>query len=139
MVKELQTWQGQLAFLVLNVAKRQLQDANTVGKKHRNTLALVVLRVQIKMAEVIITFKLMPKAPEVDLSKVEEAAKVKISEFGGEVGKVLVEPVAFGLKSLSLIFVMDESKGSTDFIEDNMRNVDGVQSVEVTDVRRAIG
>ena len=45
----------------------------------------------------------------------------------------------FGLKSLNLIFVMDEKKGSTDKLEDDISDIEGVQSVEVTDVRRAIG
>jgi len=34
---------------------------------------------------------------------------------------------------------MDETKGSTDELEDLLRNIDGVGSAEVVDVRRAIG
>tara|TARA_Y100000034_G_C6732079_1_gene324398 strand:+ start:50 stop:322 length:273 start_codon:yes stop_codon:yes gene_type:complete len=90
------------------------------------------------MAEVIITFKVMPEDLEVDLNKLEKEAKELLNKYG-EVGKTQREKIAFGLEAIILIFVMDESKGSTDFIEDNMRNIDGVQSVEVTDVRRAIG
>ena len=91
------------------------------------------------MAEVIITLKIMPNSPETDLAKIEESAKEKILAFGGEVGKVEQEPVAFGLKSLNIIFVMDEQKGSTDKLEEDIADIEGVQSVEVTDVRRAIG
>ena len=90
------------------------------------------------MAQVIITFKIMPEDLEVDLNKLEKEAKELLNKYG-EVGKTEREKIAFGLEAIILIFVMDESKGSTDFIEDNMRNIDGVQSVEVTDVRRAIG
>ena len=81
----------------------------------------------------------MPVSPEVDLAKIEEKAKEKITSFGGEVGKIEQHPVAFGLKSLNLIFVMDEKKGSTDSLEDEISSIEGIQSVEVTDVRRAIG
>ncbi|MAG19874.1 elongation factor 1-beta [archaeon] len=90
------------------------------------------------MAEVIITFKVMPEDIEVDLNKLEKEVKEFLNKHG-EVGKTEREKIAFGLEAVVMIFVMDESKGSTDFIEDNIRNIDGVQSVEVTDVRRAIG
>ncbi len=80
----------------------------------------------------------MPEDLEVDLVKLEKGAKELLNKYG-DVGKSGREKIAFGLEAVILIFVMDESKGSTDFIEDNMRNIDGVQSVEVTDVRRAIG
>lgn len=91
------------------------------------------------MAEVIITLKIMPETPEVDLKKVEEKAKVLISDFGGDVGKVEIEPVAFGLNSLKLFFVMDESKGDTESLEKDISELEGVIGVEVVDVRRAIG
>ena len=92
------------------------------------------------MAQVIVTLKIMPKSPEVDLAKITEEAKSKITDFAGA-GDMKIEekPVAFGLKSLNIIFVMDESKGSTDSLEDSISEIEGVQSVEVSDVRRAIG
>ena len=54
-------------------------------------------------------------------------------------GKVEQEPIAFGLKALKLIFVMEESIGSTESLEEDIKKIHGIQSVEVTDVRRAIG
>ena len=92
------------------------------------------------MAQVIVTLKIMPKSVEVDLSKITEQAKTKIIDFAGP-GDMKIEekPIAFGLKALNIIFIMDESKGSTDELEESITEIDGVQSVEVTDVRRAIG
>jgi len=49
------------------------------------------------------------------------------------------EPIAFGLNALKIMFVMDESKGSTEALEENIKKIDGVNSVETVDVRRAIG
>ena len=49
------------------------------------------------------------------------------------------EPIAFGLKALKITFVMDEDKGSTDPLEETLKNLDGVNSVETIDVRRAVG
>lgn len=92
------------------------------------------------MANVIITMKIMPESPEEDLAKIEEAAKEKIAEFAGE-GETRTEeePIAFGLKALKILFVSDESKGSTEELEKIVGKIKGVQSVEVVDVRRAIG
>jgi len=91
------------------------------------------------MADVILTFKIMPESPDIDLTTVEEKAVHLIKEFGGEVGKKSIEPVAFGLNALNLIFIMDEAKGATDSLEEDITKLDGVNSCEVTDVRRALG
>jgi elongation factor 1-beta len=81
----------------------------------------------------------MPESPDIDLSKIEKKAVKRIKEFGGDVGKVEMEPIAFGLKALILMFVMEESIGSTEALEEDIQKIAGIQSVEVTDVRRAIG
>ena len=91
------------------------------------------------MASVIVTLKIMPCEPGVDLSEIENKAKELISRFGGEVGKVEIEPIAFGLKALRLIFVMDEEIGSTEKLEEQIASLDTVESVSVVDVRRAVG
>lgn len=91
------------------------------------------------MTNVIITIKLMPESPDVDFAKIREQAESKITAFDAKVGKVEEEPLAFGLKSLNIIFVMDEAKGSTDSLEEDLATIEGVTTVEVTDVRRAIG
>jgi elongation factor 1-beta len=91
------------------------------------------------MAEVVITIKIMPSSPQADLEQIKEKADSEIIKFGGRVGKVEEKPVAFGLKALNIIFVSDESKGSTDKLEENIRKIKDVNSAEITDVRRAIG
>ncbi len=92
------------------------------------------------MADIVITLKIMPNSPEVDLSKVEEQALAKIKDFAGiDNHKSEQENVAFGLKALKIMFVMSEDVGTTDPLEENISKIEGVNSVEVTDVRRAIG
>lgn len=92
------------------------------------------------MANVIVTLKVMPESPEVDLEALEKKAKELIIKFAGETEvKVEIEPVAFGLKSMSLLFAYDEAKGTTDDLEMEIQNLEGAQSVECTDARRAIG
>jgi len=92
------------------------------------------------MATIVVTIKIMPESPEINLTKIEEQAKVAIAEFAGE-GEIKAEqqPVAFGLKQLNLMFVMDEAKGATDPLEEKLRAIEGVNSAETIDVRRAIG
>ena len=92
------------------------------------------------MANVIITLKIMPESPEIDLKKLEKEVLLAIIEYSGETEtKIEIEPIAFGLKALKILFVSDEKKGAVDALEDTIRKIDGVQSVEVVDVRRAIG
>ena len=92
------------------------------------------------MASVVITFRIMPQNPKTDLSKIEAQAKKEIIDFcSAKEFKTDIEPIAFGLKALKIIFVMDESKGSTEALENKISQIDEVESVEVIDVRRAIG
>lgn len=100
----------------------------------------VVLKAQTKMANVVITVKIMPESPETDLAKLEEEAKKLIADFAGEgETKTEIEPVAFGLKAVKIIFVIDESKGSPDPVAEDIAKIQGVNSAEIVDVRRAIG
>ena len=91
------------------------------------------------MAQVVISLKIMPVSPESKLEGIEVKIKeIIISKVGEGDMKTETVPVAFGLKSLNVIFVMDESN-KLDPIEDSIKEVEGVNSVEVIDVRRAIG
>ncbi len=92
------------------------------------------------MARVIVTFTIMPESPETDFSAIEELAKNEIIAFAGKTEfKIERKPVAFGLNSLNIVFVMDEAKGSTESVEKKVALISGVSSCEVTDVRRTIG
>ena len=92
------------------------------------------------MAQIVATIKIMPESTETDLSLIQNKAEEEIKKFVGNLEiKAEQEPIAFGLKALKIIFVMDESKGSTDPLEENIKKIPGVNSVETVDVRRAIG
>jgi elongation factor 1-beta len=92
------------------------------------------------MASVVVTLRIMPNDTSIDLSNVEFRAKKEIVNFcNSKEFKTSIEPIAFGLKALNIIFVMDESRGSTEKLEEKIKLIKGVESVEVTDVRRAIG
>ena len=92
------------------------------------------------MARVVATIKIMPESPESDLSLIQNSAEEEIKNFAGETQiKTELEPVAFGLIALKIIFVMDEDKGSTEKLEETIKTIPEVKSVETVDVRRAIG
>lgn len=93
-----------------------------------------------KMAKAVVTLRIMPESTETNLEEIEQKAKEEIKKFCGETEtKTSIEPVAFGLNALKIIFVMDEAKGSPDPAAENIAKLEGVNSAEVIDVRRAIG
>ena len=98
------------------------------------------------MAIVIITLKVMPSSPDEDLKPIQDVASKLIAEFGGVIGTmrdgtvaIKAEPVAFGLQALVFMFSIDESMGGTEELEKKIAGLPGVSSVQVTDVRRAVG
>jgi len=92
------------------------------------------------MAVVIVTLKIMPESPEINLDKVRAEAEKIITDFEGKIsGEPEVEPVGFGLKALVLRFSVDESKGSPDPVAEAIEKIEGIKSAQVTMVSRALG
>lgn len=82
----------------------------------------------------------MPESPATDLKKIEHEALKIITDFSDERQKrVDIKPVAFGLQSINIVFLMDEKKGDIEPVEKKIGEIEGVQSVECTDIRRIIG
>jgi len=90
------------------------------------------------MAVVAVTIKLMPVSPSVDLIKIKSDAEKIIKELDAYLHSVKQEPIAFGLNALIFIVGWKEGK-DPDMLEQELGKIKNVQSVEVTDVRRAIG
>ncbi|MCK5473985.1 MAG: elongation factor 1-beta [Candidatus Aenigmarchaeota archaeon] len=77
---------------------------------------------------VLATFKIMPESLEVDLEALKE--KIKILETIGNIKDFKEEPIAFGLKSLSVLTLIADEGGLTEKIENKLSELEGVQSVE---------
>ena len=91
------------------------------------------------MAIVSITLRIMPKEAEINLSEIVEEVKSKISEYAKTSHiRTEIEPIAFGLNALKIIFTMDENK-NLETLENSIRENPDIASVEAIDVRRAIG
>lgn len=91
------------------------------------------------MGFVLITYRLMPEAVETDLDAIKGQVEAIVTKFGGKIEKFDKEEVAFGLISLIIILSLDEKISNLDPLEDQFRNLDGVESAESIDVRRMVG
>jgi len=92
------------------------------------------------MARAIITFKLMPESPEIDLAPIKEKA-MQIAKEGNAIGELQSkeEAIAFGLKAI-LIMAMYEVEGSdSEAIAAKMGELEGIQSAEVAKMDLALG
>lgn len=90
------------------------------------------------MGTALIKIKLMPTSPEADLESIKAKAAEAIEETGGEKPTFEEEPVAFGLKAVIAGFALDEEK-ELDPIEEKLKTVENINSVQVIDMRRAFG
>ena len=91
------------------------------------------------MAYVIVTLKIMPEGVDVSLTQIEQSSKEAIEKYGGRMMRVEKEPIGFGLVALKMTFSMDENKGSTDVLEDQIKAIAGIMNVEVVNVGRVLG
>lgn len=86
----------------------------------------------------------MPKEPGINWDSIYVEAQKNIKNFVDEKHKDAemrkeLDPIGFGLSALKITFVMDEQIGGTEKLEENLRKIEGVESAETIDVRRAIG
>ena len=91
------------------------------------------------MADVLITLKIMPHDLDVNLEDLAIKIIKKIESYGGKIKGKEFQPVAFGLKAVIIKFYIDEAKGWADENEEELKNINGVSSVSVEEVRRAVG
>ncbi|MFA5411855.1 MAG: hypothetical protein WC350_00710 [Candidatus Micrarchaeia archaeon] len=81
------------------------------------------------MAKVSVTLKVFPEDPSaLDALKAEVSKVVQIVESKEE-------DIGFGVKALSIRFLMEESAG-VDAIEEKIASIKGVSQVQVTSVDR---
>lgn len=90
------------------------------------------------MGTALIKIKIMPTSPEVNLEEIKTKAKEVIEQIKGKVDNFEEEPIAFGLKAVILSFAMDESKELKQ-IEDSLKKIENVNSIQIIDMRRAFG
>ena len=90
------------------------------------------------MSVVAVKIKIMPDSPEADMMKIEKNVKVILEKNGVKNPKFEVQPIAFGLKALIMMFGWPEDK-QLEELEEKLKRTKSVSSVQVIDIRRAIG
>ncbi len=82
--------------------------------------------------KVLISYKIMPESVETDLSILEE--KIKGNLEGVEIKDIKQEPIAFGLKALKVLVMVEDKAGISDEIEKKLSELDDVESVETESI-----
>jgi len=90
------------------------------------------------MGKALVKIKIMPESPDTPLGVIEDEAKKIVKEIAGTEAKTEKEPIAFGLNAIILQFMIDESI-PLDGIEERLRVIPAVSSIDIIDFRRAFG
>lgn len=90
------------------------------------------------MGTVAIKIKIMPKSLETNLEGIEKDVKSLLEKNNAQKIQFESQPVAFGLKALIVLFGWPEEKEFEE-VENRIRQISGVSSLEILDMRRAIG
>jgi len=90
------------------------------------------------MGKALVKIKIMPESPETALEVIEEQAKLIVKEIAGTEAKTEKEPIAFGLNAIILQFMIDESI-PLEGIEEKLKIIPSVSSIDIIDFRRAFG
>lgn len=83
------------------------------------------------MGSVAITFRVMPDDPGVDLEGVKSRMRAML---GSALRDLKEQPVAFGLRAIVAIAVLEDSAGGSEALEQSLAAIPGVGSVETVDV-----
>lgn len=87
----------------------------------------------MKMADVIVGFKVMPATIEENLDKIEKEIKEKVKPQ-----KMSREDIAFGLVAIHVVKLVEDAEGTLDAVEKQLRAIKGVGEVEVTGISRSL-
>lgn len=87
------------------------------------------------MSRLVVRVKVLPSDAETNLDEVSKSLTDTIPS-GMELNSVTKEPVAFGLFSLLIDFIMDDSEGQMDKLEHFLESTHGVGQFEVVTMSR---
>ena len=90
------------------------------------------------MGLVAVKIKIMPSSPETNLAEIESNIKNILDKNNVKNPQFSTELIAFGLKALIVMFGWPEEKALEE-LEENLKKITDVNSVQIIDIRRAIG
>lgn len=83
------------------------------------------------MGKVAVTYRLLPSDVEVDFKSLKHSIEYTLGEKLRAVEEV---PIAFGLKALRIMVVLDDETGRPEDVESSLAALKGVQSIETEEV-----
>lgn len=90
------------------------------------------------MAIVAVKIRIMPSSPSVNTKKIGEKAKELIELSSGKNCTISEEDIAFGLKAIIAFFAWPEDE-EIESLEQKLRKIKDISSVQIIDMRRAVG
>lgn len=78
------------------------------------------------MGKIAVVLRIMPEDAETDLDELEGGVRECI-----DVDEVERDEVAFGLQALMVSTMTTDEEGGTDYLENQLEDLEGVQSIEV--------
>ncbi len=86
----------------------------------------------------LVQVKIMPSSPSSDLARIKQEVEKIIKKHKEKILKEEIQPIAFGLNAMLLTVSWPDDK-SADELEEQLSEIEDVNSAQIVDVRRAIG
>jgi len=86
------------------------------------------------MGVVIITLRILPEGPDVDLEYILEEVKKEISRIGGNYLQHSIKPFVFGINSIEIKFTYPDKEFKEEELIERVNSIQGVSSAEVINV-----
>ena len=90
------------------------------------------------MSVIAVKIKIMPDSPDANIDEIRANVEKVLKTQNVQNPNFEIQPIAFGLKALIIMFGWPEEKELED-LEEELKKISNVSSVQVTDIRRAIG
>lgn len=118
---------------VLNVEKKKSYVVTCAKQQAANILVPAASQDREQMAEVIVTFKIMPKDADTNMDKLEEKIKVLVKPE-----RIKREPIAFGLVAINVTKLIPDASGELELVENKLKSIEGIGQIEVTETTRSL-
>jgi translation elongation factor aEF-1 beta len=83
------------------------------------------------MGTVAVTLRILPADAEVDIEGLKAAVRDALGDSLRDLGE---RPVAFGIRAIEAIALVDDAAGGSDALERSLADVPGIGTVETIDV-----